>query len=106
MTTIRSTAVGLALLLSACSTTSDELSQRAPKYEREIAKTPGDVKACIISDAPELYTVVEREVGYRIVNAGSLGAVFVIDIAPSSLGSTVKAYAPGLFWRSRIDRCG
>ena len=105
MIATRLTVVGLALLLSACATTSGELSQRAPKYERGIAKPPGAVKECIVSDAPELYTVVEKDGGYRIINAGSLGAVFVIDIMPSPFGSSVKAYAPGLFWRSRIDRC-
>lgn len=96
--------IGLALLTGACATSS-ELAQQAPKYEREIAKPPAEVKACIVQDAPELYTVVEREGGYRIINASSVGAVFVIDITPSASGSTVKAYAPGLFWRSRVDRC-
>lgn len=104
MRALAPSAAVLALLTSACATSS-ELAQRPPKYEREIAKSPGDVKACIVQDAPELYTVVEREGGYRIINANSVGAVFVIDIAPSPSGSIVRAYAPGLFWRSRVDAC-
>lgn len=101
----RCIAVCLLVPLAGCFTTSEKTAQGEPKYAREIALTPVALKDCITNDAPELYTIVERSGGYRIINAGSLGAVFVIDITPTLGGANVKGYAPGLFRSGRVDRC-
>lgn len=112
MSTQRAFSLRAPLLISAvsvamagCAGTSSQLAQREPKYVADSTLTVPALRDCLMAGAPEIFKVVELSNGYRLINGAGPSLTMVLDVTATPTGSHVKAYAPGVFLKKRVDRC-